>query len=367
MRDINWQEEPSEREVFFLFLVSLVLFAATVLGLHGDFLRYGDNGAYLEVATAIRHWDFHGISDIQHFMGYPYAVAVVSLMFRVPVSVSLWLVSCLASLISIFLITRLFGTWVAGYFAVANIAWLQASFFGGSEPLAVALGVGAFWYFRRGKTVPAALLGALATIVRPLMVCVLVGLGLVLLSRKRYIEFLKALGVGLAIGFLYMLPLAHYFGDPLLTTHSYASRDYGAAAVTGPHGHLFSWPFYAIIAGTLAYPAPWSNLILSFFWMALVLAGTRILFGRNLRSYVNANPAEVIFCGLYLLMIFCYGYLIWARSNFMRFSIPALPILFYALLRWLPKDRRILWGIGIVAPVLAGCSIVGIHNLAFLH
>lgn len=365
MREIAWKAEPSERELLLLFGLSAVLFAATTVALHGNYLIYGDNGAYVEVAAAIRHWDFGALTDIQHFMGYPYAVAALSLGMHIPVPTSLLVVSIVASLACVLLAARLYGTWVAGYFAVANFAWLQASFFGGSEPLAVALALAAFWSFRREKAFLAALLGSLATVVRPLMICTLLGIGLVLLYRRRYREFLGSLGIGLAIGFLYVLPLAHYFGDPLLTAHSYMTRDYGAVHVAGPHGHLFSWPFYAIVAGTLAYPSPWTNLLLSFFWIALVLAGTGALFARDFRGYVKANPAEVIFCGLYLLMVFCYGYLIWARSNFMRFSIPALPILFCALLRWLPKDRRVLWGIGIVAPVLAGCSIVGIHNLTF--
>jgi hypothetical protein len=363
MRNGKWQAEPSEAELFFLVLSGAALFGATTAILHGHALTNGDNAAYVEVATALRHWDFQALHDVQHFMGYPYAMAAVSWLLRVPVSVSLGLVAGAASLISTFLASRMFGTRAAGYFAVSNFAWLQASFLGGSEPLAVALGIGAFWNFRRGRPLLAALLGGLATIVRPLMIFTLVGIGITLLYRKRYIEFLGALAVGLAIGLLYVFPLAHYFGDPLLTAHSYTSRDYGASNVTGPHGQLFSWPFYAIIVGTMVYPAPWSNLILSFSWIALVIAGIVAMFSRGLREYVKANPAEVVFFAFYLTMVFCYGYLVWARGNFMRFSIPALPFVFFALLRWLPEDRRVLWALGVAAPVLAGCSVVGIRHV----
>jgi len=83
------------------------------------------------------------------------------------------------------------------------------------------------------------------------------------------------------------------------------------------------------------------------------------MFFRDYRQYARANPAEAIFAGLFLLAIFCYDYLVWARGNFMRFSIPVMPFVFFALLRWLPKDRRILWGLGALAPVLAACSAVG--------
>jgi hypothetical protein len=50
-------------------------------------------------------------------------------------------------------------------------------------------------------------------------------------------------------------------------------------------------------------------------------------------------------------------------GNFIRFSIPALPFVFFAILPWLPKDRRVLWTLAVVAPVLAACSAIGIRNL----
>lgn len=368
-RAAMWKTEPSVRELFILVVLACASFGIAASLLHGWrnlALNFGDNGAYLEVAAAIRHWDFHDVG-VQHFMGYPYAIAAASLFSHLSLGASLLLVAGVASLMGTLLVARLFGTWVAAFFAFSNFAWLQASLLGGSEPLAVALGMGAFWSFRRRNPLLAALLGSLATIVRPLMFFTLVGIGITLLSQKRYAKFLGAVAVGLIIGLLYIWPLAHYFGDPLLTIHSYTSRDYGAANVTGPHGHLFGWPFHGIVVGTLLYTAPWTNLVLSFSWIALVIAGAVAMFSRELREYWRANPAEAIFCGLYLLATFCYDYLIWARGNFMRFSIPALPFVFFALLRWLPKDRRVLWALAVIAPALAACSAFGIRNISFFH
>ncbi|MGO9304144.1 MAG: hypothetical protein ACLP3R_10650 [Candidatus Korobacteraceae bacterium] len=368
-RTTKWGSEPTLRELLLLVAVGVVFFGTTLIafrGWHGLALGFGDNTAYLEVATAIRHWDFHGV-DVQHFMGYPYAIVAVSLILHIPLSASLWVVAGAASVVSSLLIARLFGTWVGAYFAFSNFAWLQASFLGGSEPLAVALAMGAFWSFRRGHTLRAALLGSLATTVRPLMLFVLVGIGIASLRQKRYAKVLGAVALGLAISLLYAWPLAHYLGDPLRTVHSYTSRDYGAASLTGPHGHLFGWPFHGIIAGTMLYPAPWTNLILSFSWIALVIAGAVAMFRRDLRDYWRANLAEAVFCGLYLLAIFCYDYLVWARGSFIRFAIPALPFVLFALLRWLPKDRRVLWCLSALAPVLAACSAIGIRNLHFSH
>jgi hypothetical protein len=199
------------------------------------------------------------------------------------------------------------------------------------------------------------------------MIFALVGIGIALLCKKQYANFLIALTVGLAVGLLYVWPLAHYFGDPLLTVHSYTSRDYGATKLAGPHGQLFGWPFHGIVVGTLTYPAPWTNLLLSFAWIALVTAGTGAMFTQRLRDYWRVHLDQAIFCGLYLFTIFCYDYLVWARSNFMRFSILVLPFIFYALLPWLPKDRRVLWCASILGPILAASSAIGIQNMPFLR
>jgi hypothetical protein len=365
----KWRTEPTVRELIALVAlggVCFVITASTLEGWRNLALNVDDNAAYLAVAGAVRDWDFHGLG-IQQFMGYPYAIAAVSLVSHLSLTSSLLFVAGVASVISTLLVALLFGTRVAAFFALSNFAWWQASILGGSEPLAVALGMGAFWTFRRGRTILATLLGSLATTVRPLMFFTLVGIGIALLYQKRYAKFLGALFIGFVVCMLYVWPLEHYLGDWLLTVHSYTSRDYGAGNIRGPHGRLFGWPFHGIILGTLAYPAPWTNLVLSFSWIALVIAGSVAMFARHLREYWRANPAEAVFCGLYLSAIFCYDYLVWARGNFIRFSVPVLPFVFFALLRWLPKDRRVLWSFAAVVPVLAACSAFGIRNISFFR
>jgi hypothetical protein len=113
----------------------------------------------------------------------------------------------------------------------------------------------------------------------------------------------------------------------------------------------------------MTYPALWTNLVLSFFWIALVLLGVGMMFSSNLRKYANSYPNEAIFCGLYLFAIFSYDYLIWARSNFIRFCIPTLLFVFFALLPLLPKDRRVIWGLCIVSTMASAASAVGVKNV----
>jgi len=231
---------------------------------------------------------------------------------------------------------------------------MQRSFLGGAEPLAVALIFGAFLAVRRERFIVAALLAALSTIVRPLGICCLIGIGVVLLYRREYKKLAGAVLIGAAVGTLYVLPLATHFGDPLATVHSYENSNYS----------LFGIPFYAIIKATILYPAPWTNLTLDFGWIALVLAGVLAMsFDLRFREYAKQNPVEALFAVLYLLAVFCYNYPVFARSNYARFVIPALPIIFVALSRWVPEDRRIIWGLGVVSPVLAAASALGIRNV----
>ena len=165
---------PSERELWLQLGTGFTLMWATIFLLHRSttlVFAYGDNVAYRDVANAILHWDFRGL-QLQHFMGYPYLIAAVSLLFHVPSGFALWLIAVASAALSVWLTARLFGTVVAGYFAFTNIAWLQLAYLGGSEPL--ALGLASLLAFRRDRILLAALLGSLAVTVRPLMIFVLV-------------------------------------------------------------------------------------------------------------------------------------------------------------------------------------------------
>ena len=347
---------PGLLEVMAIGLTTSLLFAVAILNfrdynsvVHG----FGDSSAYTDIASAIRHWDFRGV-QIKQFWGYPYAMAAVSLITRLSDQSSLLLVSVLSSLVSILLAYQLWGGSIAGLFAVLNFDWMQRSFLGGAEPLAVALIFAALLAVRKDRYVFAALLAALSTVVRPLGLCCLLAIGIVLLYRRQYKKLAWSVLIGAAIGALYVLPLAAHFGDPLATVHSYGNSSYW----------LFGIPFYAIVKGTILYPAPWTNLALDFGWIALVVAGVvAMVFDATFRDYAKQNPVEVLFAAMYLLAVFCYNYPAFARSNFARFAIPSLPIVYVALSRWMPQDRRILWALGTISPVLAAASALGIRNV----
>jgi len=340
----------------FLLFIAII---ASVRGYREAIDAFADSSAYMSIASALRHWDFRGIV-VKQFWGLPYAMAALSKMTGLPDRFSLMFFSLIPSLISVLLVRRLWDGWVAAFFAILNFDWLQRSCLGGSEPLFVCLLFAAFLSLRQRRWMLASLLASCATVVRPLGIFALVGIGLTLLWQKDYRRFTAASAIGVAVGTLYALPVALHFGDAFANVSSYHSKDWQG-------GWLFGFPFYAIIKGTITYPAPWTNLILSFGWIALVVAGVVVMLrSERFRSYCKTNPAEACFLAPYLWCMFTYNYPSWARSNFARFAIPILPFLFVSLYRWLPKDRRIVWGLGAVCAVLAACSALGLVNVVHM-
>jgi hypothetical protein len=154
-----------------------------------------------------------------------------------------------------------FPTWTAAYFALTNFAWFRCRSWEVLNRWLWPLPWALFGCPAAERIFVAFWLGSFRVTVRPLIIFVLVG-----------------------IGILYVLPLAIYFGDVLLTVRRYISRDYGAANATGPHGHLFGWPFHGIVVGTMIYPAPWTKLVFSFFRMFAVLAGRGRMFSARFRT-----------------------------------------------------------------------------------
>jgi hypothetical protein len=354
--------EPSQREVLLLSALTCVLFVLFVSMFRNYFAAvdsFGDSSAYMTLASAIRHWEFRGIV-VKQFWGLPYAMAALSGLTGASDRTALLLISFISSFSAVALAYRLWGGWVAGFFAVLSFDWMQRSYLGGSEPLFVALLFGSFTAVRKERWLLAALLASLATVVRPLGVFALLGIGVALLWKRDYRKFLLATAIGMVVGALYTFPLARHFGDPLATVNSYHSQQWQG-------GWLFGFPFYAIIKGTLMEPPPLTNLILSFGWILLVLVAIAVMIKTSgFREYARLHPVETVFLIPYLWTLYTYNYPHWARGNFARFAIPVVPFVLVALYRWVPKDKRLLWAVGFVTPILAAASAIGISNVVQL-
>jgi hypothetical protein len=347
--------------VLLLVFVSYGVFLATFFLLGGSFWSrvedFGDNPGYIRLAAAIHHWQLSGVV-VKQFWGLPYAVAAVSLVTTLSEPVSLIIVCVAASLVSVALCYSLWDGRIAIIFALLSFDWFQRSLLGGAEPLFLALLLGSFLALRRDRWLVAAVLGALATVVRPFGVFALIGLGIELLYRRRVRDSAVATGVALAIGALYAWPVKHYLGNPFANVALYKQNDW--------HGSLpFSFPFLAVLKDTFPRNAPWTNLALTWGWILFVLIALVVAIrSGELREYAKANTAEACFVILYAIALYTYSAPGWSRSNFPRFALPLLPWALVFLRRYLPTDRRFIWGLAIVAPALAAGSTIGIREAA---
>lgn len=348
---------PSRTEIAGLWLLALVLFALVITHFQSyaaEVDNFGDNGSYLNAAHAIHDWNFQNV-NVKQFWGLSYAIALFSFVPTLSPRTVLVVLCATCSLASVLLVYQLWGAWVAGYFAVLNFDWMQRSYLGGSEPLFAALLFASFVCIRKERWSWAAILAALASIVRPVGIFALLAIGLVLLSRREYRKFLTCTGLGAIIGALYLLPFWLYFHDPLYQVHQYQASDWHS-------GPAVAFPFQALASSYIHNREPLTNVILTLGWIVFVLAGFLAMSRRSFHPYISEHRAEFLFAFSYLVFLLTYNSR-WARGEFPRFAVPLLPFVLTAFEPWLPKSRFALYGMCAVFSVLAACSALGIRNV----
>jgi hypothetical protein len=347
----------AQAELFALWILSVVLFVVAVSHFRSytyEVDNFGDNKSYLDAARAIHDWNFNN-AMVKQFWGVSYAVALLSFLPAVSFRTALLLVCAAGSITSVLLAYRLWGAWIAGYFAAINFDWMQRSYLGGAEPLFVALLFGSFLCVRKQRWVWAATLAALASVVRPLGVLALLSIGLILLFQREYRRTAACTVAGAIIGGLYLLPFWIYFHDPLYQFHRYQTSDWHAGRPVG-------LPFVALASSLLHNREPLSNLLLSVCWIGFILAGFLAMMRPGFRVTLSERRMEFLFAGLYLGFLVTYNSG-WARAEFPRFAIPLVPFSLAALEPWLPKSRIMLYGLCVICSVLAAFSAIGIRNV----
>ncbi len=347
----------SRLELVLLWLIGAICFIAVITHFQSysqKVAEFGDNGQYLSAAQAIEHWDF-GAAHTKQAWGLSYLIALLS-RFHLSDSFSLLFISMASSLGSMFLARSLWGPWIAAFFAVLNFPWLQTSFLGGSEPLFVVFLLASFWFSRRDRWITASVLAALATVTRPVGVFALFALGLTLLLRKDYKKCLLCTVVAALIGLVYLLPFWISFHDPLYQFHRYKHEDWQS-------GSLVSWPFHIITVSFLYHRGPWTNVILTGGWIGLAAVGFCSIGVKLYRDRTAGHTNEQMFAITYLMFLFCYNSLEWARWDFPRFVIPAVPLILLSFNSWLPKSRWVIYPVCAVFSILAACSAIGIQNV----
>jgi hypothetical protein len=347
-------KEPKWQEVLLLVCVCYALYLGlvTLRDNYASTVRvFGDNIPYVQISAAIRHWDFSGLRP-KLFWGLPYAMAALTKATGISDLHSLLALSIISSLAVIFLVYRLWGGWVAGFFAVASREWMERSLLGGAEPLFLACIFGAFVAARKERWWLAALLAALGTIVRPMGIFALAGIGISLLLRKDFRNLVVATVIGAVVGFLYILPLKLYVGSSLANVKGYDQADWNGGVPLGV-------PLVAIVQDAIAGRATKLNLTRTAIWIIAVGASVVvILCSKTLRDGLRKYPVEGLFFVLYVFLLFTYNSY-WARAEFPRFAIPVIPFVVLAFLPWIPRSRALLWAFGIFSAVLSAIETTG--------
>jgi len=372
--DRGWAAEPTSREVLILVGVCYFIYVGLIALLDSYSLQvktFGDNQPYVAIATAIRHWDLASLRTWQ-LWGLPYAMVAFTFLTHASFLTALLVISIVSSFVAVALSVRLWGGWVAGFFAVASREWMERSLLGGAEPLFLVLVFGSFVAARRQRWRIAALLASLSTLVRPMGIFVLASIGITLLVRKQFKTLAAATLIGLVIGGLYVLPFRIYQGSSLANVRAYGRAD-------GSGGRPLTYPFMALINRSVTGAVTGErdvtegkttalNLARTGLWIGIVmLAVVAMFFNRQFREFARDNVIEILFCTLYITLLFTYNSP-WARAAFPRYAIPIIPFVVLAFARWIPKDRRLLWAFGLASTVTSAASTVGIiHSLEILR
>jgi Gpi18-like mannosyltransferase len=367
---------PSVPTVLLLYFTSFVLFV-TFVSIYRNYFatvnEHGDNPQYMAIASSISDWSFQDLkaslpySHAKHFWGFPYVIAAVSLLTGASDRTALLLTSVGTSFAAIALACRLWGGWVASFFAVISITWIEISFLGSAEPLFLFLLFGAFWAARRQNWFLAALLASLSTVVRPVGMFALIAIGLTLLHRREFKRLALATLTGLTVGGLYIVPLAASMGDAFVNVRRYQQEDWG-------NGLLIGWPFQAIIeAASLSFHAiitaaslsqfNWHNLLLNYGWLILTLLATiAMITTSRFRQFARNHPVEILFATGYLAFLYTYNSH-HVLVDFARLMLPVLPFVLIALDQWIPKNKLLLSSVGFVSPLLAAATVIGMRNV----
>jgi hypothetical protein len=297
---------------------------------------------FQQISAGIRHWDFRGLGPTQpkEVWGFSYLAALVAAVTRVPDIYAIVVVSSSMFVLTNYLCSQLWGTLVAIWFVVIDWWYIDGAVEGLTEPLFVALLLGSFLAIRKEKWALAAVLAAGATLVRPVGFFALLALGILLLIRKHFRQFSIATAIALVIGVAYMIPMKLIYGDPLANVHGYHTKDWSGSIP-------LSIPLLPVIRGAFMSHRWWIQILIGA-WVLFAVAGIiKMAIDKGFRSYAKQYPAEAFFAGIYGLFLLSYNVPYWSWLHFPRFVIPLVPFLILVFIDRFPRDRRIIWAVGL--------------------
>ncbi|MDB5301294.1 MAG: hypothetical protein JWO87_2957 [Phycisphaerales bacterium] len=352
--------EPSARELWAIVLVAVLLRAALFLlvasRFHVTFDEWAlrdDGKSYVHYASALLG-DSSQLTDYDRrvFPGYPGLIALLHLG-HVPFTVAAIAVDwgsagAVAALAAILFRDRRIG-WaltclIPQYFMNSSLAMTEA-------PM-LALSLAGLILAERKRGVAGGFLLGLAGLVRP-MACFAV-LGQIWRDTlgRRFGNALVAAAISGAVVMTGIAALHAWSGDAMHGVKVYASDK------STYNGELIVWPFKSLIHESLRPEISVARGCYVWLHVAIVLAAVGGLAVKCLRSGSEADPRDMMalpWLAGNTLFVLCIGSY-WGFQHFPRFTIPALPALFWSVREFLPR-RPAAWA-AIAAGMLAAASAI---------
>ena len=360
------------------FIIRVVVFLVITLGLGFSFQTYtsaADGQSYQDYARAILG-DRASLTeyDTRVFPGYPALMAATSEATRLPVAVTglciTWIAAALAAVFS----AMLFRDRRIGWAMVMFIPhWpINSSLIMAEAPmLALAtagLIVGLGSNQKATRSVLAGTLLGIAVLVKPAACFALLGLTAALWANRRR---KRAILTGVAGAIVVLAGLAgvrHLTGSALNSASVYSNSPsaYG--------GRIFAWPFESLIQTPIAAHAPIGRVIYVWAHVVLAVAACVILYRQRPRRkeagsqshYRLLNLAALYWIVGNTLFTLCIGSgpFGWGFYHFPRFTIPAMPAMFWAIRRFWPGKT---WIWVCIAVVMTSVAVAGVRDALTVH
>ncbi len=317
-----------------------------------------DGRSYLITARAIAD-DRRNFDDYQGrvFPGYPAMIAVLHLV-RIPWHIAALGLDWIAAIAAAAMSAMLFGDRRIGL-AMATLIphYLMNSTLAASEAPMLALTVGGLLAAKSkcasdekmaGDLAGGVLLG-LAGLVRPVACFAVLGYAA---SREKTPKW-KIAVLPAAAGIVVILALIGihtWRGDPLANVRTQIESP-GAY-----NGQLFTWPFHSLIVTPFEHAVPWPRIVYIWLHVILTLAGCILGLPLLLGDSTPLDRLAAVWLLANTAFVLCLGN-VWGFECFHRFTVPALPALFWIIRQGLPKGIGVWVVIGGASACIAALSV----------
>jgi hypothetical protein len=342
-------------------LIRVLFFLSVTLCRHISLPAYAnlyDGHSYLVTARAMLG-DRNGFDDFQGrvFPGFPAMIALAH-EARIPLPAAAVGINWIAAGIAAALAAALFDDRRVGW-AIAFLIphYLMNSSLALSEAPLLAFTLTGLYLAARRRTVAGGTLLGAAGLIRPMACFALAGCLFVQIKQGRWRAGLATAGAASLLVCAGLLLLQHWRGDAWagVRYYVYSPNAYG--------GHLLTWPFRSLLLVPIErHVSPWR---VAYLWAHAIaaLAACALLARAFLAGGAKLDWRDAL-TGLWLwsntLFALCIGS-VWGFECFHRFTIPALPAMFWGLRTILPG--RILWWIPVAAVSFLIALLSLLHDL----